>query len=203
MDLKQTIKEAWQAVDAAGLPEHVQPAALQSAIAALAGPGVPAAPVAKPKPPIVNRDDETALGGAETEPTGGPIDEDEFFKKFAAESELEEDALRAVYYIKNGTVRIAGTKKSLGGSEAERNRTVALLSVGAKWYVDGKAAISITDIREAIKSAGWEASRNLSKHLEGVEGTQVTGAGNDKGIRAQGGKFDAPFAATIERLAQK
>lgn len=184
-------------------PSTCRQSALQSAIAALVGPSVPAASVAKPKPPIVKKDDETAPGGAETELAGGSIDEDEFFKKFAAESELEEDALRAVYYIKNGAVKIAGTKKSLGSSEAERNRTVALLSVGPKWYVDGKAAISITDIREAIKGAGWEASRNLSKHLEGVEGTQVTGTGNDKGIRAQGGKFHAPFAATIERLAQK
>lgn len=203
MDLKQIIKDAWEAVDAAGLPEHVQAAALQQAIALVAGPSVPGPAVVKPKDPEIRKGGEAGSAAASTEPPGAVTDEDAYFAKFAAESDVDEESLRTVYYVKNGAVRIAGTKNRLGSSEADRNRTVAMLAAASLWYFDGKPAISITDIRESIKAAGWEASRNLAKHLEDVAGTQVTGSGPDKGIRVQSGKFDAPFKAAIERLTTK
>ncbi|GIG41946.1 hypothetical protein [Cellulomonas phragmiteti] len=203
MDAKQVLGEAWQAVEAAGLPEHVQAVALEQAVALItrevgAGNGKPVNPAPRPPssaPAQINPD--TARGEAN-------LDEDEFFRKFAEESDVAEDVLRSVYHVKDESVRIAVSRKSLGTSIADKSRNLAALLLGPRYYVDGKPNVTVREVREAASSQfAFDPTRNLAKYLEAVPGTISVGQGNEKSVRGQSGKFDAPFKELVERLASR
>lgn len=208
MDVKQILSDAWEAVVESGVPESMHPVAFEQAVRILTeqprDPSPPGArsPVGSQK--VIGKATANPPAGARTRDAdagqGVVTDEDSFFAKFALESGLGKEALRSVYFVKDGQVRIGVARRLLGDTEAQRNRTVAALTVAVRWYTEGKPALGIGEVRDAAKTVGLEVTRNLTKHLEGVKGTQAVGVGNDKGIRVQGAKFNAPFLELIERL---
>jgi hypothetical protein len=203
MDVKQILSDAWKAVEGSGVPENLHAVAFEQAVRLIATPMLPE-PVGSltknaGKKPSGSRSTQTAKVGEERS-TESAADPDEFFARFAAESAVEEEKLRTVYMIKDGHVRLSLTKRALGDTEAAKNRTIALLMAAPRWYVDGKQELVVGEVREVAKAIGYEPSRNLSTHLDSVPGTSAVGVKNDKAIRVQGAKFDAPFRELIERL---
>ena len=208
MDVKKIFADAWVVVEGAGLPEHVQPVAFEQAVRLLTG-GTTPAPASFTPPAGATGTVKHENRGANGEPakssdaetsSGSIVDEDGFFATFADESGIDAATLRSIYFISNGQVRLSLSRRVLGASLAKKNRTVAMLTLGARHYVNGDMALKITDVREAIKPHGYDPTRNLSKHLDDIAGTQAVGAKNDKAVRVQNGKFDAPFKELIERL---
>lgn len=205
MDAKRVIAEAWEAVRAADLPDHLHVTAFEHAVRLLTQDLPEGQPEArsegrrepKAKQPTKNSPDPS---GKAEESGGSAIDADDFFEKLANESGIEVDRLHALYLVRDGKLRIGLTRRKLGTSEAEKNRTVAALVASANWYASGKTTLTIGEIREAAKAAGYEPSRNLSSHLDGVPGTQAVGNGADRAIRVQGAKIDAAFTELVERL---
>ncbi len=205
MDVKQVLREAWEAVESAGIPDSLYPVAFEQAVHLIAGthPTKPASPVDESA-----RDERTSKSVAISRKDAGDskgsaaliADEDAFFATFASESKVDEEKLRKAYFVKDGRPRIALTKSKLGSTEADRNRAVATLLAGVRWYVDGKPAVGISEIRDAATAIPYEVTRNLAKQLESVPGTMTVGAKNDKAVRVQSAKFDEPFNALIERL---
>lgn len=214
MDAKQVLADAWEAVEGSGVPERLHPVAFEQAVRLIAGPATgfadsaprstpttpPSRMPAPPKPSEVGAGRKSRNRTAPSDDASLIHDEDGFFETFASESHVDAETLRRVYYVKDGRVRIALTKRALGKTEADSNRTVATLLAGVRWYVEGNPALKISEVRDAAGIIGYQVSRNLSKHLEGVAGTQAVGAGNDKAIRVQRGRFDEPFQQLIERL---
>lgn len=205
MDVKRVLSEAWQAVQAAEVPESLHVVAFEHAVQLIAETR-PIVPVPRGAESEQRGDRSTpAPSSGATEANGSTPaseidDEDTFFATFASESGVAEERLRKVYFVKDGRARIALTKSKLGGTEAERNRTVATLLAGMRWHVDGKQSVQIGEIRDAARAIPYEVSRNLASHLESVSGTMTVGSKNDKAVRVQTGKFDEPFGALIEKL---
>jgi hypothetical protein len=215
MDAKQVLTDAWEAVEGSGVPESLHAVAFEQAVRLIAGPLAPSAsdsvPMSTPdaphnpaqSAPTPNKRGPAKRAGGATAPSDDASliqDEDAFFATLASEARLDEETLRRVYYVKDGELRIGLTKRALGESEADSNRTVATLLAGVRWYVHGDPALKISEVRDAANLIGYKVSRNLSKHLDGVAGTQAVGAGSDKAIRVQRGRFDEPFQLLIERL---
>lgn len=210
MDVKRVLADAWEAVEAAGLPEHVHGVAFEQAVALTVGHRTkhPLTP-----PHVDEKKDSAGSSGRSSrkQPTGNGVasaaetpaptyDEDTFFATLASESGVEEDRLRKVYYLKDGRPRIALTKSKLGSTEAARNRAVATLLAGIRWFVDGKQSVLIGEVRDAAEAIPYEVSRNLASHLNKVEGTMTVGAKNDKAVRVKTDKFGEPYGALIETL---
>lgn len=203
-EVAAVLKAAWSAVETASLPETLQVAAFNQAVALLTSSGSGGSSLGpktrgrrgskEARQPAVDSGQETG-----SEVAVAP-NEDAFFETFASESGVSEEKLRQVYFVKDGRPRIALTKSKLGSSEADRNRAVATLLAGMKWYVESKASVSIGEIRAAAEVIPYEVSRNLATHLDGVAGTIATGAKRDKAVRVQGARFDDVFAALIEKL---
>lgn len=205
MDVKQVIAEAWEAVKAADLPDHLHVTAFEHAVRLLTSDTAqvvetPGEESRRQSPPKQRATKKTEAADKPDESATAVIDADDFFEKFANESGVDVDKLHALYLVREGKVRIGLTRRKLGTSEAEKNRTVAGLMASANWYSAGKSSLTIGEVREAAKSAGYEPSRNLSSHLDGVPGTQAVGNGADRGIRIQGAKIDAAFTELVDRL---
>ncbi|NMR21734.1 hypothetical protein [Cellulomonas fimi] len=215
MDVKQVLADAWEAVEGSGVPEGLHAVAFEQAVRLIARPEASSAQGSTPgsteaSPSAPSRGATNPSKGVPVRKPGNGIapsddaslihDEDAFFETFASESHVDAETLRRVYYVKDGRIRIGLTKRALGKTEADSNRTVATLLAGVRWYVNGDPALKIGEVRDAAGVIGYQVSRNLSKHLEGVSGTQAVGSGNDKAIRVQRGRFDEPFQQLIDRL---
>lgn len=204
MNVTEVLEAAWQAVQAARIPEDLREVAFEQAVGLVAGPSAGASAARQSGPGGKGSKPKAASGGngAGEATDAGPVieDEDEFFATFLSESGVEEEVLRSVYFIKDGRVRLSLSRRALGESLAAKNRTVAMLTLGARHYVEGEMSLKITEIRDAIKPHGYDPTRNLSSHLDAIPGTQAIGAGNDRAVRVQSGKFDTPFKELIERI---
>ncbi len=205
MDVKRVLREAWEAVEAAGIPDSLHPVAFEQAVHLVAGtrPTRTANPIdesTREQRASEAVPDSRKVAGESSGSAALIVDEDTFFATFASESKVDEEKLRKAYFVKDGRPRIALSKSKLGSTEADRNRTVATLLAGVRWYVDGKPSVGIGEIRDAATSIPYEVTRNLAKHLESVPGTMTVGAKSDKAVRVQSAKFDEPFGALIERL---
>lgn len=205
MDPKRVIAEAWEAVRTAEIPEHLHITAFDHAVRLLTqdfvGPKEETRESGFKESKARQEAGKSPGSDVGVDESSSPVvNADDFFEKFAEESGLDVDKLHALYLVREGKMRVGLSRRKLGTSEAEKNRTVAGLVASANWYVSGKAALTIGEIREAAKAAGYEPSRNLSAHLEGVPGTQAVGNGADRAIRVQGAKIDAAFTELVERL---
>ena len=202
MDATQVLSAAWQAVEAAALPEHVQVVAFEHAIRLIAEDGGQGRPEVHEPVREADESGQDAASPSEMHSSNGTSGESSYFQRFSNESGIALERLQNVYIFDEsaGTVKLGVARRRLGDSEAERNRNVAILMVGAKWYAEGKAAVPISMIRDAAKQVGYEPSRNFGKHMESVPGTQAVGVKNDKAVRVQGARFDEPFAAMIGRV---
>ncbi len=191
------LADAWSAVRAADLPDHVQGAALEIAAAILAEQAQPKRPGAPKVGAVPARLDPAATPEV---PDSGPIpiDADAFFATLAEESGRSEDDLRRIYVVKDNEVRLGLTRSLLGDSEAAKNRAIATLLLGARYYAYGKKDLSLSEFRTAAKALNHEPSRNLATHLSQVPGTIATGTGNDKSVRVQEAKFKAAFDAAVD-----
>jgi len=194
----RVLKEAWAAVEAAALPSSVQSVAYSRALDLI----VEHSNVGASRLHIVHPGSQgrESNGKNQTSEVAVPGDEQSFFSILAEESGISEEKLRRVYYLKDGELRIGLTKVRLGATEAERNRNLALLLAGVRWFAYGQPAVSLREVRDAAGRIPYQVSRNLGKHLDKVPGTVPAGAKLDKTIRVQTGKFDEPYRELIERL---
>ena len=205
MDVVKVIRDAWAAVEGADIPESLHTVAFEQAVALIAGQRVAAVP-ARAASVHESRAQEKATAPRDDNnnesKNRSPVvtDEDGFFATFTSESGVDEEKLRRLYYVKEGRPRIALSKSKLGSTEADRNRSVATLLAGVRWYVEGKKSVAISEIRDSAEAVPYEVSRNLAKHLESVAGTMAVGTKGDKAIRVQTDRFDEPFTALIEKL---
>jgi hypothetical protein len=217
-DVATQLSEAWKAVQAAGIPEHLQEVAFKEAFM-LSAPhngrgsgGVQHSP-RSPQPvdagdPGVITSDGGSKGAAASAKTSGlqvgadsnDAGEEDIFARFATESGVDEESLRRVYVVRDDALRISLSKSKLGTSEAERNRSVGLLLAASRYYVYGTIATPISEIREAATKIPYEVSRNFGSHMDRVDGTLTGGSGRDKTVRVQTGKIDEPFRAVIRRV---
>jgi hypothetical protein len=209
------LADAWKAVQAAEIPEHLHEIAFHEALLIADprpedSPGDSSSHPADPqteKPQGASRGAPKSAKGTAQKSRPSKVetvlfdgDEDTFFKRFSDESGVEEEELRRVYVFANGTWRISLSKSKLGTSEAERNRSVGLLLAASRFYVNGTVATPISDIREAASRIPYEVSRNFGTHMERVDGTVPGGSGRDKTIRAQTGKIDDSFKTILRRV---
>lgn len=196
----QELSEAWAAVEAAELPAQVWPTAMEHALAALADESSTRAGASHA---VAGSADLCAPLSNESEtPEGSLVLDEEFFGRMSREAELDAEVLRRGYHLRDGAL-ISLTRTRLGATEAERNRNVAMLLAGIKWFGFGEQNVALAEVREAASTIPYSVSRNLSRHMANVLGTVLVGKGNERAIRVQTDKFGDEFSALIARLMEE
>ncbi|MBW3091147.1 hypothetical protein [Bifidobacterium miconisargentati] len=117
----------------------------------------------------------------------------------AAEAGVTYDDAASIYEMRNGGMSILAAPEILGTTEAERNRTVAILAAGFHLIAGRRALLPVSEVRR-IASRCYEVKRNLAKNLAYVEGFRISGERKSKVILIQPDPFLPVFRSTIRQV---
>jgi hypothetical protein len=165
--VEKILSEARAAVEAAQIPEELQPVAFGKAVDLLGGTPVPA--------PTITTAEQTEQNG-----NGGPAGDsrlDRIAKKLGV------DAKTADYFFDpdGDDVTLAVPRSKLDSNKSTATREVALLYCAARQaggYDDTHT--SVAHVRSKVENMGVLDTANFATHLKNIEGLTVRGSGKDR-----------------------
>lgn len=202
MELAESIKTAWSAVQDSGVPEHMQELAFKEALRSLLGTGQPAPQSRQPHKPGGG-----GASGGEGKQTpyddGDPptrVDENDVITAVSEHTDVPVEKLEKVFYLDNDAVKIRVKRSALGGNAADQTRAVAQIITVVR-----KVGMRHTDtdfdvIRdECQRKHLYDGGNFASKHLPNIDGFAVKGEGRNKRLKATNGGLTA-FPTLIDKV---
>lgn len=209
MDAGEVLKQAWAAVESAGIPEALHEPAFREAIRLIEAAGVTAGatnrthegstPKQTPlkKAPSKAPPKKAPAPGVEI-PTYPEISEDEFFATLATESDVDEAEIRQVLQFANGAVHVLLPTKRLGGSAAQQARTVIALVGGARFGGFGEKPVSLEAVRAEVDRKNCYQQNNFAHgHIGAMKQFNL---GVDKSQLLIGPKWHEEFDEAVGRV---
>ena len=201
MELSESIKTAWKAVQDSGIPEHVQELAFKEALRLLLGAAVPAVPAvpssASPKTPASggNTGSSGDIDGDDSD-----ISEGEVMSAVAEETGVSVEKLEQIFHIDQGVVKLTGPSTRFGGSTADKARNIALIVTVVRKLGMGHSDTSFEVIKNAADSKHAYDSKNFTpKHMTTVTGCVVKGDKRNRRLEAKGAGITA-FAEVVDKV---
>jgi hypothetical protein len=199
MDITEALKKAWSAVEDSGLPEHVQPTAFRAALRLL----VPNDSAIAPAPRSVGVLRNASEGGGPNGDSGGDgqvsVGEDEIYDRVVEHTGADREKLEQVLHLDDGGVRVSLPGLRLGRNNAERTRTVAQILTIARGFGLEENETSLEIIRSECMRLKVYDSANFSSHIGKLAGYVVSGAGQNRRLRAKSPGIQA-FPALVDAL---
>lgn len=195
MDAGEVLKRAWEAVQAAGLPESLQLKGFELAVEMLSasnGGGT-----------TVKLREEEEGGGADASPrrkaktNGGPP-----IEKIAHESGIDADALEGViHFDADGAPHVTGPARRLGRNTSEQARTVALLVTAARSLAMDEVNVSAKVVREECTRLKCFDQSNFGKHTGTTPGVTTIGDGQSRTFKLKSGDAGfTPLKQAVDRV---
>jgi hypothetical protein len=203
-ELSKTLKQAYEAVVTAGIPEHLQEVAFSGALKMLS-PDAPAF-IAPPTviAPVGSGTGGTATASATTEGTDGApaVSESEMYDRVVAHTGAARSKIEALVHTDEGvpTISIPGLK--LGKNNAEKTRRIAAILTIVRGFGLGENETPVEAVRAEATRLKCYDSANFSSYLAKVEGYVVTGGGQNRRIRAKAPAI-AGFPALVDLLIEE
>lgn len=214
MEVSETLKKAWAAVEDAGLPEKIHETAFKEAVRLLVPPPVAAASapattahVAGPATQARKSDPQT--GGASTSSSGGKgsngesskitASEVELFSKVEAQTGVAKERLSEIAHVDDGVLKVSIPGIKLGKGNAEKTRAIAQILTIVRGFGLDEAETSLELVRAEAQRLKCYDQANFSSQIKVLNGYLITGAGSNRRIRAKSGGILA-FAALVDGL---
>lgn len=201
MELTESIRAAWAAVEASGVPDHMQELAFKEGLRALLGTNQPALQQVKQTPKFPG-----GGGGGKQSPAddGGDgataADEETVIAALVEHTGVPAEKLEKVFHVDTGVVRLLVNHNSLGTNAADKTRTTAQIITVIRKIGMGHADTSFDVIREECQRKHfYDAGNFASKHLPNIEGFAVKGEGRNKKLEARNGGINA-FPALVDKV---
>lgn len=182
MDTAGRLRKAWEAVEAAALPEHLHEIAFREALALEAG---------SVRPQVRSGKD------VRSNPAGKTPEPVEFFEKLAEESGISVENLQQVLAFNGETVTVAPPARSLGTTTTDQARNVAALVAGARFAALGENPVPSKAVREACAKKNCYAPKDFAKHLRPLRGFNLSGKGESAEILINARWIDEFTAAVV------
>ena len=204
MSASSVLKEAWAAVEEAGLPDRLHEVAFREAVRLIAPP-----PAEAPVPRQLGQSNgartlNTASAGAGVGATQGEgaltISEDELVRKVASGTGADADALSNLIYIDGGVLRLTLPGIKLGRNNADRTRTIAALFTVIRSFGLDEDDTSVELVREEAQRLKCYDTANFASQLKALQGFVIKGAGVNRRIQAKGPGIN-DFPALVAKLA--
>jgi hypothetical protein len=198
MGVAEVLKEAWSAVEDAGLPEHVQPAGFREAVRLLEPGGVAGAAA----PRFTGLRGDVGDSPADGESSGEEqlaVSENEIYARVVEHTGADRERLEQVLHLDDGSVRVSLPGLRLGRNNAERTRAVAQILTIARGFGLEETETSLELIRRECVRLKVYDSANFSSHLGTLAGYIVSGAGQNRRLRAKSPGIQA-FPALVDSL---
>jgi hypothetical protein len=209
MEVSETLKKAWAAVEEAGLPETIQEAAFREAVRLLAP-----APVMVPAGSgRVGRPGQTG-GGSGGLPTGSSstdggtstadsgditLPENELLAKVATQTNVAQEKLEELVHVDDGVLKISLPGIKLGKNNADKTRTIAQILTIVRGFGMDEDGTSVELIRNEAQRVKCYDSANFSSHLSTLQGYVIAGSGTNRRIRSKAAGIQA-FPAIVDAL---
>jgi hypothetical protein len=202
MDVSETLKKAWAAVQEAGLPQEMHEVAFREAVRLLAPTGNGSAAVSWAGKPNGNSTAEHAgrSNGENANESGTPgIAESEMYDLVVQQTGVDREKLERVVHLDADGPRISMAGIKLGKNNAERTRVVAQVLAITRGFGMGESDTPLEVIRAECDRLKVYDLNNFSAQLKALNGYVITGAGQSRRLRAKGTGISA-FAGVVDDL---
>lgn len=205
----EVLKEAWSAVEDAGLPEKIQEAAFREAVRLIA----PPAPVSvqsgregKPGRGSGGSGNAGSKGsggsnsGGEGEENAITMSEEDLVSKVAIGTGADAEHLENLIYLDDGVLHINLPGIKLGKNNADRTRTIAAIFTIMRSFGLDEDDTSVELVRDEAQRLKCYDSANFSSQLKALQGFVIKGSGVNRRIQAKGPGI-SEFPNLVSRLA--
>lgn len=205
MDVSETLKKAWAAVEAAGLPDEVHEVAFREAVrlmapapAAHASAGGPSASVSSGPAGAGARVSGPAVGNSDGDRESS-VTEDQMYERVVQQASVDRARLEQVVHLDDDGPRISVAGLKLGRNNAERARAVAQILCITRGFGLGESETSLDVIRTECDRLKVYDSANFSSHMKALSGYVIAGTGQGRRLRAKGPGI-AAFSELVKSL---
>lgn len=204
MEVSETLKKAWAAVEGAGLPERIHEVAFREAVRLLVpvpAAGAPAAAAPREGKPSGTGDSGTGgpgVGGSNGD-GGIEVPEDEIYDRVVTQTGVDRDKLEQVVHLDGDVLKVSIPGLKLGKNNAERARAVAQILTITRGFGIEENETSLEVIRSECDRLRVYDQNNFSSHMRALVGYVITGTGTNRRVRAKGPGV-AAFPALVDYL---
>jgi hypothetical protein len=202
MELSESIKAAWAAVEESGIPDHMQELAFREALRNLLGtsqPGYVGQKLSKPTTPS-SSGDGGGTGAEPDETLASAVDEAQVMSAVSEHFGISADRLEQVFHVDAGVVKLTVNHTKLGASTADKTRTAAQVVTVVRKVGMGQADTPFDIIRaECERKHHYDSKNFVTKHLPNIPGFVIKGDGKNRRLEAKGGGI-AAFPALIDKI---
>lgn len=210
MEVSETLRKAWSAVEDAALPDKIHEAAFREAVRLLVPAPVAAAPAAPaPGTPAQTGQSEPTGGdagasgsvGGSSNGTDGKIAEAEeaILSKVEAQTGVDRAKLAEVVHLDDGVLKVSIPGIKLGKNNAEKTRAIAQIITMVRGFGLDESETSVELIRAEAQRLKCYDQANFSSQFSKLNGYLITGPSTNRRIRAKAAGIQA-FPALIGSL---
>ena len=206
MEVSETLKTAWTAVEDAGLPEKIQEVAFREAVRLL----VPTQIVAAVAPRTSGQTGKAARtsGSAGSDTSGGGFDgdgsriteaESTLLDKVEQHTAVPREKLEELVHLDDGVLKVSLPGIKLGKNNADKTRAIAQVLTIVRGFGLDEDETSLELVRAEAQRLKCYDSANFSSQVKALNGYLITGSGANRRIRAKSGGING-FPAFVDSL---
>ena len=196
MDVSETLRKAWEAVEHAKLPATIHETAFREAVRLLV-----------PTPTTTTTSQVRKTGGvggdlSSNDPNrddGPAVSEQTIYDRVVAQTGVDRDKLEQVVHLDGDTLKVSIAGIKLGKNNAERARAVARILTITRGFGLEESETSLEVIRAECDRLRVYDQNNFSSHMKALDGYVITGAGASRRVRAKGAGIEA-FTTLVDAL---
>jgi hypothetical protein len=209
MQVSETLKKAWTAVEDAGLPEKIQEVAFREAVRLLVPTQVvAAAPASAPsssgqtgKSAQTSGSTGSGTSGGGSNGDGSKITEAEstILDKVEQHTAVSRAKLEELVHLDDGVLKVSLPGIKLGKNNADKTRAIAQILTIVRGFGLDEGETSLELVRAEAQRLKCYDSANFSSQIKVLNGYLITGSGTNRRIRAKSGAING-FAAFVNSL---
>lgn len=210
MEVSETLKKAWAAVEDAGLPDKIHEVAFREAVRLLVPvPVVTAAPAGAPRVSGQTGKSGSTGGGAGTGGSGGGGSnddgtkiteaEDAIFHKVEMHTGVSRTKLEELVHLDDGVLKISIPGLRLGKNNADKTRAIAQIITIVRGFGLDEQETSVELVRAEAQRLRCYDQANFAAHLGKLNGYLITGSGTNRRIRAKSAGIQS-FTVLVDSL---
>ena len=206
----EVLKEAWSAVEDAGLPEKIQEVAFREAVRLVAPlearsmspdrSGTASAGGSVTHGPELNGSGGPKNGGGDGAAGSITLSEKGLVQKVAAGTGADAEQLESLIHVDDGKLRVSLPGFKLGKNNADRTRAIAAIFTIVRSFGLDEDDTSVELVREEAQRLKCYDSANFSSQLKALQGFVTKGAGVNRRIQAKGPGI-SEFPNLVSKLA--
>jgi hypothetical protein len=208
MELAESIKTAWAAVEDSGVPENMQELAFREALRSLLGTTQPVSTAGRGSGASASAflDGGSGSGSTwkDTDADGADgadtVDEQAVIAAVSEHTGVPADRLEQVFHIDNGAVKVSVNHNALGKNSADKARAAAQIITVVRKIGMGHNDTDFDIIRDECQRKHIYDGKNFaSAHMPGIDGFVVKGEGRNKRLEARTTGVNA-FPSVIDKV---